>query len=111
MGGFFVSNLQKRECSMNKLLINKKTKVIFPYHELLVKNKDIVPYDEEVFGALGSTKEPEPTGATSSNGIIISRANKAELIEFAYTNFGVVIEDDQTVPVIREQVKRLVEAG
>lgn len=96
---------------MKKLLINSKTKVVFPYHALLAKNKDIVPYNEEVHGKLG-TEELEPSDAASPNGsIIISRARKDELINFAFENYGIQIEDDLTVAEIREQVKRLVEAG
>lgn len=92
-----------------KKLINRKTKAIFPYNKGLLKNKDMEPYDDE--SEFAQAQEQEPSGASSENGIIISRAKKGELIKYALDNYGVQIEDSQTVPQIREQVERLEEEG
>jgi hypothetical protein len=92
-----------------KKLINRKTKAIFPYNKGLLKNKDMEPYDDE--SEFAQAQEQEPSGASSENGIIISRATKSELIKYAMDAHGIQIEDDLTVPQIREQVKKLEEEG
>lgn len=122
-----------------KYLRNRKTGVVFPYHRLLAKNKNMEPCDKagtshfEEVDATGSTvvdsgqgggdtNPPAPTGgdsgetnnqpppaAVTDNGIVISRANKGDLIAFALKHYGVQLEDNQTVPELREQVKKLIE--
>lgn len=97
--------------STPKLLINRKTKAVFPFHPLLLKNnRNLEPYDEQ------ATEDDIPAGDTgadsgASEGIILSKAKRHELIKFAMDNFSIQIEDDQTVPEIREQIQRLIESG
>jgi hypothetical protein len=91
-----------------KLLRNRKTGATFPYNKGLLRNKDMEPYEGEI-EITEINPASQDTGATSDNGIIISRATKAELIKFAFENYGITIEDSLTVPEIREQIKRLQE--
>lgn len=92
-----------------KKLINRKTKAVFPFSKGLLRNKDMEPYDDS--SEFAKALEAQPSGASSDNGIIISRATKGELIQYAMSNHGIQIEDSLTVPQIREQVKRLDEEG
>lgn len=88
-----------------KMLRNVKTGAVFPFHPLLAKNKDMEPYeqgqDDEIIDIGGSK---------GSGGIIIEKATKAELIDFAAVNYGAEIDKGQGVAEIREQVRKLVEA-
>ncbi|WP_328186905.1 hypothetical protein [Marinobacter sp. OP 3.4] len=100
-----------------KFLRNRKTGVVFPYHPLLAKNTDMEPCSqngqsafEEVDATGPATVESPSAPAVSDNGIVISRASKAELLKFAYENFGVEMDESLKVPELRDEVKKLVES-
>ena len=90
-----------------KLLKNKVTGAVFPFHKGLLKNKNIIPYDEE-FEEIGGIEE-ESSGASSENGLIIGKAKKAELIKFAAENYGVQLNSKDSIEELRQQVTNLVE--
>lgn len=103
-----------------KLLRNRKTGVVFPFHPLLAKNKNMEPCNasgESAFEEVDATQPvqgsgqaaPEPS-ALSDNGIVISRASKAELLKFAFDNYGEELDESLKVPELREEVKRLIES-
>lgn len=99
-----------------KFLRNRKTGVVFPYHPLLTKNKDMEPCDkggksafEEVDATEPARAEEQPAPAVSENGIVLSRASKADLLKFAYDNYGVELDESLKVPELRDEVKRLVD--
>lgn len=95
-----------------KYLQNEKTKAVFPYNERLLRNKNMVPYDGDP-----STPEEEAEPITISSdssdqpaaSFSIKRAKKDELIAYAANEFGVQLEDDQTVAQLREQITKLSE--
>lgn len=100
-----------------KFLRNRKTGVVFPYHRLLAKNRNMEPCDkngESAFEEVDATQPTEttetPAPAVSDNGIVISRASKAELLKFAYDNYGVELDEGLKVPELREKIKELAEA-
>jgi hypothetical protein len=87
-----------------KMLRNVKTGATFLFHPLLAKNKDMEPYEQDQEDEI-----IEIGGSKSSGGIIIDKATKAELIDFAAVNYGVEIDKGQGVADIRAQVRKLVE--
>lgn len=106
-----------------KFLRNRKTKVVFPFHPGLLRNKDMEPYGGDVVEETEITEismpKEEPTqalempevGSEAPMSIDISKAKKTELIDFAINNFGVQLEDDLTLNELRKQVKTLIEAN
>ena len=93
-----------------QMLINRKTKAVFPFSKMLAKHKDMEPYDKD--SDFAKALAEKDSGASSDNGgIIISRANKGELLKYAFETYGIQLEDSLTVKEIREQLKRLDEEG
>ncbi|WP_417518731.1 hypothetical protein [Marinobacter sp.] len=97
-----------------KFLRNRKTGVVFPDHPKLRENKNMEPCNADGESAFETVDAPvapaapaEP--AASANGIVLSKATKAEMIAFALENFGVRLEDSQTAAELREQVKTLID--
>ncbi|KZZ72407.1 hypothetical protein A3765_28495 [Oleiphilus sp. HI0130] len=90
--------------STPKRLQNKKTKAIFPYHPQLAKNPDMLPY-----GQIDDVDVEDSANAPAEKSFQLSKANKETLIEYALNNFGVKLEDSQTVKELREQVKQLID--
>lgn len=103
-----------------KYLKNRNSGAVFPFHETLLRNKNMEPCTqdgkslvEEVEAAAAPDQQPgeadRPETATMSDDIelFIDKAKKSELIKFAQDNFGVTIENDQGVADVRLQVKKL----
>lgn len=97
-----------------KFLRNRNSGVVFPDHPKLRENKNMEPCNADGRSAFETVEAPiAPTApaapAASANGIVLSKATKAEMIAFAYENFGVQLEDSQTAAELREQVKTLID--
>lgn len=89
-----------------KLLRNVKTGAVFPFHAQLARNKDMEPYEsgqEDVIHEIGGSS------ASSSQGIIIDKASKPELIKFAADNYGEDIDRNLSLTAIRSTVRALIE--
>lgn len=105
---------------MQKLLRNRKTGASFPYSEKLAKNPDMelvgANFEEHIVdttiqkppAVALDTPDPEPQ-ATSTDSIVLSRASKQEMIDYAKANYGVDLDPSETNAVMREQLKTLIE--
>lgn len=120
-----------------KYLRNRNTGVVFPFSEKLAKNKNMEPCNENgrsVFDAVetedlvepnfddldddtgAEASDPEPEAGltdpaaeavTDNGGIIISRATKPQLIDYAKRYHGVDLDESMTVPQLRDEVRAL----
>ena len=112
-----------------KYLRNPKTGVVFPYSELLAKSGKLEPCDKNgrsLFAEVdpddmdfepepdlpvgGGAEEPEQGGAVDgSGGIILEKATKAELADYAQRHYGHTFAARATAEQMRDELRTLIE--
>lgn len=97
-----------------KLLYNRVTGVTFPYSKTLAKNnRNVVMLDEDGQDPIEEVDATAETGSESAydgDSIIIDKAEKSELIDFAANHYGVQLAKRKTLDELREEVRALVES-
>lgn len=95
-----------------RLLMNRKTGVKFPYSKRLLKNNDnVVEVDasgDDPIDEVDATGETE--SAYKGDSIIIEKATKSELIDFAGEHYGAQLAKRDSIEDLRAQVRELIEA-
>ena len=88
-----------------KFLKNAKTGAVFPFHPLLAANRDMEPFEGEPASLIDNAQ----AGAFTEGGIIVEKASKETLLDFAAAEYGAQIDPTLNIKAIRAQVRSLIE--